>query len=101
MSILPDSNQSENKHLNRRIKASQAHERAKVRFGKILRGLREDQNMSQMELANAMDVAPLTIYRWESGESLPYPIYRRKLCDFFDVDREKLFPAELRKSTAP
>jgi transcriptional regulator with XRE-family HTH domain len=101
MSTSPSSNQPESKHINTLKKAVQAREKAKARFGNILRGLREDRNMSQVDLSEQIGVSPLTVHRWESGESLPYPHYRGRLCDLFEVDREVLFSSELRKIVPP
>lgn len=39
--------------------------------GKIIKELREKQNMTQLELANVLGVSDKTISKWETGKGLP------------------------------
>ena len=39
--------------------------------GKIIKELREKQNLTQMELANIINVSDKTISKWETEKGLP------------------------------
>ncbi|MGN1337318.1 MAG: helix-turn-helix domain-containing protein [Candidatus Coprovivens sp.] len=39
--------------------------------GKIIKKLREEQNLTQLELANIINVSDKTISKWETGKGLP------------------------------
>ena len=36
-----------------------------------LRGLRESTGLTQLQMANELDVNPSTVFRWETGKSEP------------------------------
>lgn len=55
-----------------------------------LRRERRRRCLSQEELAEQIGTTPLTVSRWERGQSFPNPYYRRKLCDFFQSPPEFL-----------
>src|SRR2546423_8009778 len=57
------------------------------RFPGRLRQLRSHRNLTQEELAELVEVAPLTIRRWEAGQQ---PAHLRRLCDALEAT-----PAEL------
>jgi len=44
-----------------------------------IKELRIRLKMSRPDLARALDVAPVTIKRWEQGESKPNPLAQRAL----------------------
>jgi len=50
-------------------------------FGQRLKHERKQHNLSQGKLAEKIGVDTKTIGRWESGESLPRPSHRKKICD--------------------
>lgn len=53
-------------------------------FGQKLRELRESKSMNQDELATIMAVKPVTIGRWERGESVPDIPVVLKLSQYFN-----------------
>lgn len=55
-----------------------------------LRQARISHGMTQLALAEALGVSQVTIGRWERGETIPYPIYRKQLRELF---REEIFPS--------
>ncbi|MBV9256775.1 MAG: helix-turn-helix domain-containing protein, partial [Ktedonobacteraceae bacterium] len=57
---------------------------------------REQRGWSQAHLAEQVGVDVMTVRRWESGFSRPYPIYRERLCTLFgkSVQELGLLPAE-------
>ncbi len=48
-----------------------------------LRQIRQQNHLSQAELAEKVGVDPKTVGRWEAGESLPRPRFRKKMGDIF------------------
>ena len=52
---------------------------------KTIRQLREAQGLTQLELANKLDVTPATVYTWERGRNEPRVSQLRKLADLFGV----------------
>ncbi len=52
---------------------------------KKLISLRKENGLSQAALAEQMDVARQTVYRWESGEAVPTPDNLRRLSELYDV----------------
>ncbi len=51
---------------------------------------REQRGWSQSKLAELVGTNPATVGRWERGISLPYPVYREKLCELFGKDVQEL-----------
>jgi transcriptional regulator with XRE-family HTH domain len=66
-------------------------------FYKILRRERLKRSLSQPEIAGEIGTTYVNISRWEHGNHLPTPYFRRKLCEFFNMSTEELFPG----STGP
>ena len=60
-------------------------------FGEILRELREERRLTQIELANAMHVSSSSISAYEIGSSLPPMERALELADFFEVSLDYLF----------
>ena len=52
---------------------------------KTIRQLREELGLTQLELANKLDVTPATVYTWERGRNEPRVSQLRKLADLFGV----------------
>ena len=50
-----------------------------------LRGLRERKGLTQRDLAEVIDVAPLSVVRWEGGLAFPQVRSLRKLAELYDV----------------
>lgn len=55
-----------------------------------LYNLRKEKNISQEELANALDVSRQTISKWETGESTPDFNKICPLCDYFGITSDEL-----------
>ncbi len=61
---------------------------------------RERNNLSQEEVAAALNTTARTVSRWEQGESYPNPYFRSRLCQLFgkkadELDLELSGPQEL------
>ncbi|PLR40864.1 XRE family transcriptional regulator [Chimaeribacter californicus] len=59
-------------------------------FGKNLANLRKQRTLTQLELANLLDVQPRMVGRWEQGASRPHFDYVVKLAQFFEVSIDYL-----------
>src|SRR2546430_1532882 len=55
-----------------------------------LRAERKQRGWSQDELAKTLGVSTTTIRRWEQGQAVPYPYYRKKLTALFGKTAEEL-----------
>lgn len=51
-------------------------------FPEILKAARDAADLSQVELAARLGVAPRTVQYWEAGRITPQPKHRRALTDF-------------------
>lgn len=68
------------------------------KFGNFLCELREAKGMTQLEIANMLDVTPAAVSKWENGESKPKVETLFKLAEIFDVTAEELMSGEADKS---
>ena len=55
-----------------------------------IKRLRKRLNMSQPELAAAIGVTKLTVFRWEHGGHTPHPVFAEKLKELERAAREKV-----------
>ena len=59
-------------------------------IGERLYNLRKEKNISQEELANALDVSRQTVSKWETGESMPDFNKIKPICDYFGITTDEL-----------
>lgn len=62
----------------------------KFSFGDVLKQLREEKNLSQLDLADALGTTPQSIGRYEQNKREPSFDVLLKICDFFDVSTDFL-----------
>ncbi|HEX3639703.1 MAG TPA: helix-turn-helix transcriptional regulator, partial [Ktedonobacteraceae bacterium] len=55
-----------------------------------LRAERMQWGWTQARLAQALGVSTKTVRRWELGEAVPYPYYRRQLSTLFGKTAQEL-----------
>ena len=60
------------------------------KFANILKELRNDRKISQVELAKALDVSQSIIARWESDECEPTVTNILAIADYFNVTTDYL-----------
>lgn len=58
--------------------------KSSVELADLLRGAREAENLSQVELAHRLGVSPRTVQNWEAGRT-PQPKHRRAVLAFIDA----------------
>ena len=64
------------------------------KIGDFIRKRRKDKNLTQMELAERLNVSNRTISKWENGNCLPdYSIFN-DLCNELDISINELFQGE-------
>lgn len=59
-------------------------------FSKILRQLRTEHNLSQLELGNELNLAQRTISNYENGNRFPDELVLNLIADYFDVSMDYL-----------
>ena len=65
--------------------------------GSLLRELRKENNLTQEQLAEKLNVARRTVSRWETGNNLPDLDVLIELADFYDMDIRELIDGERKK----
>jgi transcriptional regulator with XRE-family HTH domain len=65
-----------------------------VDFGKNLSDIRKARKLSQLELANLLDVQPRMVGRWEQGVAKPQFDYIIKLAQILEVSLDHLLLGE-------
>ena len=63
-------------------------------FSDVLRHLRRKNDMTQEELAEALDMSPQAVSRWETGTAFPDSTVIRKLAYLFDVTTDYLLEVD-------
>lgn len=61
-----------------------------VEIGKQIKKFRQEQGVSQQELADHLAISRQTISKWELGKSLPDIENVVRLCDYFDISLDVL-----------
>ena len=56
------------------------------KIGSFLKELRKEKNLTQEQLAEALNVSGRTVSRWETGSNMPDLSILVELADFYDVD---------------
>lgn len=59
-------------------------------FPAILKALRKQKSVTQIQLANALGVSPGNVGDWETGKSCPSYLALKGLADFFEVSADVL-----------
>lgn len=72
-------------------------EETKNLFGQILKELRTERGLTQVEVARAIGVAQGTIYFWENSINEPTAAYLIKLAQYFNVSVDELLGVDNRE----
>lgn len=59
---------------------------------------RRMRGWTQQDIARRIDVSPVSISRWENGQTHPSPFFRQRLCELFGRSHNELFPNTVTKS---
>ena len=69
------------------------------KIGEFLKTLRKENNLTQEDLADKMNVSRRTVSRWETGSNLPDLSLLVELADLYDVDMREIFNGERKNET--
>lgn len=67
----------------------------------ILRDLREDRDLRQIDVSNAVGIDQRTLSNYETGKTNPDSVAIVKLCDFYNVSADYLLGRENIEQKAP
>lgn len=67
----------------------------------ILRDLREDRDLRQIDVSNAVGIDQRTLSNYETGKTNPDSAAIVKLCDFYNVSADYLLGRENTEQKAP
>ena len=67
------------------------------KIGSFLKELRKEKNLTQEQLAEALNVSGRTVSRWETGSNMPDLSILVELADYYDIDIREIINGE-RKS---
>ena len=66
-----------------------------VKIGKLIYQLRQEKGMTQLQLADQLNISDKTVSKWERGMGCPDVSLLPELSQIFNVDLEKLLAGEL------
>ncbi|MBU9744211.1 helix-turn-helix domain-containing protein [Lachnospiraceae bacterium ASD3451] len=66
-----------------------------VKIGKLIYNLRKEKNLTQVQLAERMNISDKTVSKWERGFGCPEVSLLPELSTILDVDLENLLSGEL------
>lgn len=72
-----------------------------MRLAENIYRLRTEQNMSQLDLADALEVSRQSVSKWETGTAVPELDKLVKMCDLFDVSLDVLVGRAIPTTPAP
>jgi len=65
-----------------------------IKIGKFIAGLRKSANLTQMQLAEKLNVTDRAVSKWETGKALPDVALMLELCDVFEITVNDLLCGE-------
>lgn len=65
-----------------------------IKIGKFIAELRKQQNMTQSDLAEKLNVSNRAVSKWETGKSLPDPGIMHELCLYLKTNVNELLSGE-------
>ncbi len=70
-----------------------------IRIGSFLKELRNNNNLTQEQLAEKFGVSQRSVSRWENGNTMPDISILIELADFYDVDLREIINGERKTET--
>ena len=65
-----------------------------VKIGKFISKRRKEQNLTQMQLAEKLDITDRAVSKWETGRSLPDASIMQALCDILKISVNDILNGE-------
>ena len=72
-----------------------------MKFNEKIVILRKRKGFSQEDLANELDVSRQSVYKWETGESIPDVNKLKKMVKFFNISFDDLLDDEFDITVEP
>lgn len=69
-----------------------------AKLGELIRALRREQNLTQLQLGEKLHVSDRTVSKWERGIGYPDISLLPKFSEIFRVDLEKLLSGEIKNN---
>lgn len=64
------------------------------KVGKFIQTLRKENNMTQQDLADKLEITDKAVSKWENGRCLPDVFFIKELCKLFSVTEKELLNGE-------
>lgn len=65
-----------------------------IKIGKFIAEMRKEQNLTQMDLAEKLEISNKTISKWECGNGMPDYAVMEKLCEILKINVNELLSGE-------
>ncbi len=65
-----------------------------IKIGKFIAKLRKEQNLTQMQLAEKLNITDRAVSKWETGRALPDSAIMLELCDILKISVNELLSGE-------
>lgn len=65
-------------------------------FGKNITKIRKEQNMTQREFAESLNVSHATVSKWELNKSVPSHEHIAKICELYSVDANFMYESNMK-----
>lgn len=64
------------------------------KIGRFIAEMRKQHNLTQRELANALDISDKTVSKWECGNGMPELSLMKPICEILEINLNELFSGE-------
>lgn len=65
-----------------------------IKIGKFISAMRKEQNLTQRQLADQLDISDKTVSKWECGKGLPEVSLMIPLCEILEINVNELLSGE-------
>ena len=65
-----------------------------IKIGKFIAEMRKEQNMTQRQLAEHLNISDKTVSKWECGKGMPDNSILLELCDVLQINVNELLSGE-------
>lgn len=72
-----------------------------IKVGELIRSLRKENHMTQLQLAEKLHVSDKAVSKWERGMGCPEVSFMAELSRIFEVDIQNLLSGELNRNELP
>ena len=65
-----------------------------IKIGAFIAAMRKQQNMTQSDLAEKLNISNRAVSKWETGRSMPDPAIMQELCSYLNISVNELLSGE-------